>query len=1219
MEPARPPAPPTPSGGQGLGSAEYNSEVPIIVTLKDIFVMLSSDSKLQASDRDPMQGQVKAQQYFVHISTSYSLNSKLITLPSKVNSHVNTLLFDNVVLTLPALDDSVWIVSGKHPYHSFIIISVTKDSDRTEVACTRIPLADAVDRTNGSEFVRKYKLYGDSISWDDEHSYIAMCLESNYSSLTQGAISINENKAATKLTEVINPSYSQTLSIFDPVLHTNHPDNYIRLFSGSSRLGKEVPIQERTQRLARFYSTCNEHVLDIRSDVELNNPKKGLYKHLASESVKIDGTHLICGRLILTNLRVLFVPYRSQAEDVIFKLFDHLDADGSGVITIADLKEIYNANVSAIEDGVLSNVWGMESLNSNFSAGGGVLMPAALPEDILRLFERLDKDGDGEVTFDELMRYIMDSDDRAGSGPGLQDFSTLSLPLWQIAYAEHSGESADLSAKSEFDFIDDRSFVVSVRRHVEMEDKAGKAYTAYEVQVTVHSLPDESWTVLRRFQEFHELHSSLLASAAKDALPPLPPKDGVTSIFTKHTEHFLAGRQESLDAYVRSLSSASKIWAEAAFLRFLDHSDELETFRKLEEYLSINSAKDPEDKIARRKSMDAGGVISRLSNFSTFAQTAAINNSKMVPVIARKDCSRKKKMSIYKKLQKTLKTSRSAFVQKRAQRLCLLAKDGRSIVFSVKRFSETQMVSAGFGALFKKGIAGDNLTNAAWCGRFKDEIAWRNRRDMYAVEFALGFCHADCRSGAAPAAAPEATTELSPAGAAARVSEADGGSGLTALLRQEPLGGHVGADQLDKRLSMLTPNYNAMYSLQSEFFRLGLPNERWRLSIANDSYKLCPSYPALLAVPEQTSDQRLFLHAAERSKGRFPVLTWLHPDTATPLCRSSQPKSGIFKKALDLDEELLQAIRASCAHDCTLRIVDARPKLNARANALMGKGFESVGRLGNACIHFCNIENIHEMRHSLDKFAAALASSDDGTYMSAVEASKWLYHLMKVLQAARFIAYSLDCGDPVLVHCSDGWDRTSQLSSLSQLLLDPFYRTIHGFQVLVEKDWCSFGHMFDRRTSADAEEKSPIFLQFVDVVFQLTRQFPTAFEFNELYLLTIADAACSRLFTTFLGDCERARADRLATMGDLLMEQKNKSNVSGVSLWRYLSESYDSALFRNFLYASPCGGKSSLLRPSVDLRCMAIWERYHCRNGAHFFSNSCHPSELDLLRAYSSY
>jgi hypothetical protein len=39
-------------------------------------------------------------------------------------------------------------------------------------------------------------------------------------------------------------------------------------------------------------------------------------------------------------------------------------------------------------------------------------------------------------------------------------------------------------------------------------------------------------------------------------------------------------------------------------------------------------------------------------------------------------------------------------------------------------------------------------------------------------------------------------------------------------------------------------------------------------------------------------------------------------------------------------------------------------------------------------------------------------------------------------------------GDSVLVHCSDGWDRTSQMTSLAMLMLDPHYRTINGFEVL---------------------------------------------------------------------------------------------------------------------------------------------------------------------------
>ena len=70
----------------------------------------------------------------------------------------------------------------------------------------------------------------------------------------------------------------------------------------------------------------------------------------------------------------------------------------------------------------------------------------------------------------------------------------------------------------------------------------------------------------------------------------------------------------------------------------------------------------------------------------------------------------------------------------------------------------------------------------------------------------------------------------------------------------------------------------------------------------------------------------------------------------------------------------------------------------------------------------------------------------------------------------------------VLVHCSDGWDRTPQIVSLAQLMLDPYYRSIDGFRTLVEICWLDFGHkMADRNGTvtgiADPNERAPIFLQ----------------------------------------------------------------------------------------------------------------------------------------------
>ena len=57
--------------------------------------------------------------------------------------------------------------------------------------------------------------------------------------------------------------------------------------------------------------------------------------------------------------------------------------------------------------------------------------------------------------------------------------------------------------------------------------------------------------------------------------------------------------------------------------------------------------------------------------------------------------------------------------------------------------------------------------------------------------------------------------------------------------------------------------------------------------------------------------------------------------------------------------------------------------------------------------------------------------------------SFWLNHIRTLLVGARRVSGLVEgAGISVLIHCSDGWDRTSQLCSLSKLMLDPYYRTL---------------------------------------------------------------------------------------------------------------------------------------------------------------------------------
>ncbi len=87
--------------------------------------------------------------------------------------------------------------------------------------------------------------------------------------------------------------------------------------------------------------------------------------------------------------------------------------------------------------------------------------------------------------------------------------------------------------------------------------------------------------------------------------------------------------------------------------------------------------------------------------------------------------------------------------------------------------------------------------------------------------------------------------------------------------------------------------------------------------------------------------------------------------------------------------------------------------------------------------------------------------NDDKNYLVNLENSKWLEHIRLVLNGAlKIVRYISQHRASVLVHCSDGWDRTSQLTALSMLMMDKYYRTIRGFEVLIEKEWLSFGHRF---------------------------------------------------------------------------------------------------------------------------------------------------------------
>jgi len=309
---------------------------------------------------------------------------------------------------------------------------------------------------------------------------------------------------------------------------------------------------------------------------------------------------------------------------------------------------------------------------------------------------------------------------------------------------------------------------------------------------------------------------------------------------------------------------------------------------------------------------------------------------------------------------------------------------------------------------------------------------------------------------------------------------------------------------------------------------------------------------------------------------------------------------------------------------CRLRILDARPFMNAKANAAKGGGSEVVSRLGGesrTTLDFMNIANIHVMRESFTAMrdACGIAHATHCVYMqagggllggvreersglgaaaqtsvstsqseaesnfySAVHDSRWLHHLSAVLRGATQAVLYLESGDPVLVHCSDGWDRTTQLCSTAQFLLDPYYRTLDGFQVLVEKEWAGYGFQFTMRCghTHDHQEASPIFVQWLDTLWQIMQQFPAEVEFTEDLLLLLADTAYSRYFRNFLHGCELER-------------QKAMDLKSHPSVWDVVQHAPRSR-FLNHVYAT--GSVQEVLIPNPHVSALAVWRRLYLIN-----------------------
>ncbi|KAM5307808.1 phosphatidylinositol-3,5-bisphosphate 3-phosphatase MTMR4 isoform 1-T1 [Glossophaga mutica] len=430
----------------------------------------------------------------------------------------------------------------------------------------------------------------------------------------------------------------------------------------------------------------------------------------------------------------------------------------------------------------------------------------------------------------------------------------------------------------------------------------------------------------------------------------------------------------------------------------------------------------------------------------------------------------------------------------------------------------------------------------------------------------------------------------------------------------------LGLTEEDQHTHLCQPGEHIRCRQEAELARMGFDLQNvWRVSHINNNYKLCPSYPQKLLVPVWITDKELENVASFRSWKRIPVVVYRHLRNGAAIARCSQPEISWWGWRNADDEYLVTSIAKACALDpgtrasggslgtgnsdaseacdtdfdasltaCSgvestaapqkLLILDARSYTAAVANRAKGGGCECEEYYPNCEVVFMGMANIHAIRNSFQYLRAVCSQMPDpSNWLSALESTKWLQHLSVMLKAAVLVANTVDReGRPVLVHCSDGWDRTPQIVALAKILLDPYYRTLEGFQVLVESDWLDFGHKFGDRcghqeNAEDQNEQCPVFLQWLDSVHQLLKQFPCLFEFNEAFLVKLVQHTYSCLYGTFLANnpCER---------------EKRNIYKRTCSVWALLRAGNKN--FHNFLYTP---GSDMVLHPVCHVRALHLW------------------------------
>ncbi|XP_033972149.1 myotubularin-related protein 10 [Trematomus bernacchii] len=346
------------------------------------------------------------------------------------------------------------------------------------------------------------------------------------------------------------------------------------------------------------------------------------------------------------------------------------------------------------------------------------------------------------------------------------------------------------------------------------------------------------------------------------------------------------------------------------------------------------------------------------------------------------------------------------------------------------------------------------------------------------------------------------------------------------------------------REGLRTPIFDRPSDLDREIKRTGA--SEWRVCSINEGFAISQSLPEYIVVPVSLADEDLKKYSVFFTDQRIPLWCWNHPN-GSALIRMAVISDPLQQRRID--QKVFTAITKS------------HPQRSEVLRSDLDKCLPNIQDIQSGFVkvrQICVIDHFEE---------------SDERWFSSIENSRWLEYVRAFLKHSAEIVYQLDGKNAsVILQEEEDRDLNCVVSSLVQLMLDPHYRSLVGFQSLVQKEWVMAGHRFLDRCNhlkKNDKEESPLFLLFLDCVSQMISQYPAAFEFTESYLTVLSDSMWIPLFSTFLFNSSKQQAKHLMDFA------KNKAIPHGedqvvyfppVWDWSQQFSPKDQTLFNNPMY-----------------------------------------------------